>query len=139
MFGAQDACNKIHDVGQYGQNGENGQCADSRKGEVFSPSRQDEPGIEYGGARNAGLLAVQAAAVIVEVNLEETQLTRYISNWILKGSASEVMSRVVGAVNGSALPGRSRLEKRFDFSGKYPTIKGEGIPVPALLPEENRF
>ena len=46
------------------------------------------------------VLAKKRGALIVEVNLEETQLTRYISNWILKGAASEVMSRVVGALGG---------------------------------------
>jgi NAD-dependent deacetylase len=51
------------------------------------------------------VLAKKRGAVIVEINLEETQLTRYISNWILKGSASEVMSRIVGAVSGS-IPSR---------------------------------
>jgi len=51
------------------------------------------------------VLAKKRGALIVEVNLEETQLTRYISNWILKGSAGEVMSRVVGAVSGS-IPSR---------------------------------
>jgi NAD-dependent deacetylase len=37
------------------------------------------------------LIAKRAGATIVEVNLEETQLTRYISNWILKGSASVLL------------------------------------------------
>ena len=47
------------------------------------------------------VIAKKRGAVVVEVNLEETQLTRFISNWILKGSASEVMSRIVGALSGS--------------------------------------
>ena len=47
------------------------------------------------------VMAKRRGAVIVEINLEETQLTQYISNWILKGSASEVMSRIVGALGGS--------------------------------------
>jgi len=34
------------------------------------------------------VIAKRGGATIVEVNLEETQLTQYISNWILKGSAS---------------------------------------------------
>jgi NAD-dependent deacetylase len=47
------------------------------------------------------VMAKRRGAVIVEINLEETQLTQYISNWILKGSASEVMSRIVGTLGGS--------------------------------------
>ena len=45
------------------------------------------------------VLAKKQGAVIVEINLEETQLTRYISNWILTGPASEILSRIVGAVS----------------------------------------
>lgn len=45
------------------------------------------------------VIAKKRGAVIVEINLEETQLTRYISSWILKGSASEILSRLVGAVS----------------------------------------
>ncbi|MBM4330324.1 MAG: NAD-dependent deacylase [Deltaproteobacteria bacterium] len=36
-------------------------------------------------------IAKRAGATIVEINLEETQLTRYISAWILKGSASLIL------------------------------------------------
>lgn len=49
------------------------------------------------------VMAKRAGAVIVEINLEETQLTHYISNWILKGSASDLLSRIIGAVGGSVL------------------------------------
>jgi NAD-dependent deacetylase len=45
------------------------------------------------------VIAKKRGAVIVEVNLEETQLTRYISNWILKGPASEIMCRILSAVS----------------------------------------
>ncbi|MBI5968226.1 MAG: NAD-dependent deacylase, partial [Deltaproteobacteria bacterium] len=37
------------------------------------------------------VIAKRAGATIVEVNLEETQLTRYVSNWIIKGSASLIL------------------------------------------------
>jgi NAD-dependent deacetylase len=47
------------------------------------------------------VIAKKRGAVIVEVNLEETQLTPVISDWILKGSAGEILSRIVGAVSGS--------------------------------------
>jgi NAD-dependent deacetylase len=50
------------------------------------------------------VMAKRRGAIIIEINLEETQLTHYISNWILKGSASEVMSRIVGAIGGSTRP-----------------------------------
>jgi NAD-dependent deacetylase len=41
------------------------------------------------------LIAKRAGATIVEVNLEETQLTQYISHWILKGSASILLQALV--------------------------------------------
>lgn len=47
------------------------------------------------------VIAKKRGAVIVEINLEETQLTRYISNWILKGPASDILSRIVGALSAS--------------------------------------
>jgi NAD-dependent deacetylase len=53
------------------------------------------------------ILAKKKGALVVEVNLEETQLTGHVSNWILKGSAGEVLSRVVGAVSGS-IPSRPK-------------------------------
>jgi NAD-dependent deacetylase len=43
--------------------------------------------------------AKKHGAVIIEINLEETQLTRYISNWILRGSASEILSRILSALS----------------------------------------
>jgi len=41
------------------------------------------------------IIAKRAGASIVEVNLEETQLTRYASNWILKGSASLILNSLL--------------------------------------------
>lgn len=41
------------------------------------------------------LIAKRAGATIVEVNLEETQLTQYITHWILKGSASILLQALV--------------------------------------------
>lgn len=41
------------------------------------------------------LIAKKAGATIVEVNLEETQLTQHISHWILKGSASALLKALV--------------------------------------------
>ena len=37
------------------------------------------------------VMAKKAGATIVEVNLEETRLTRHISHWLLKGSASLIL------------------------------------------------
>jgi NAD-dependent deacetylase len=48
------------------------------------------------------VIAKKRGAVIVEINIEETQLTPYISNWILKGAASEILSRIVGGLGGPA-------------------------------------
>jgi len=44
------------------------------------------------------LIAKRAGATIVEVNLEETQLTQYISHWILKGSASTLLQSLVNEI-----------------------------------------
>lgn len=44
------------------------------------------------------VIAKRSGAIIVEVNIEETQLTRYISNWILKGSASQILQSLVEEV-----------------------------------------
>jgi NAD-dependent deacetylase len=44
------------------------------------------------------VMAKQAGATIVEVNLEETQLTRYVSDWILIGSASSILQSVLEQV-----------------------------------------
>jgi NAD-dependent deacetylase len=41
------------------------------------------------------VMAKRAGATIVEVNLEETQLTRHTSHWILKGSASILLKALV--------------------------------------------
>jgi NAD-dependent deacetylase len=46
------------------------------------------------------VLAKRAGAAIVEVNLEETQLTRYVSDWILQGSASQILQSVLDGVAG---------------------------------------
>jgi NAD-dependent deacetylase len=44
------------------------------------------------------VIAKRGGAKIVEINLEETQLTGYISNWIIKGSASRIMQNLLRAV-----------------------------------------
>ena len=44
------------------------------------------------------IIAKRSGATIVEVNIEETQLTRYISNWILKGSASRILQSILEEV-----------------------------------------
>jgi len=44
------------------------------------------------------LMAKRGGATIVEVNLEETQLTRYVSHWILKGSASLVLQSLLDEI-----------------------------------------
>ena len=46
------------------------------------------------------LIAKRARAMVVEINLEETQLTRFISDWIIKGSASHILSRILGEIKG---------------------------------------
>jgi NAD-dependent deacetylase len=52
------------------------------------------------------VLAKRRGAVVVEVNLEETQLTGFISNWILKGSAGEILGRIVAALGARPHPDR---------------------------------
>jgi NAD-dependent deacetylase len=44
------------------------------------------------------LIAKRAGATVVEVNLEETQLTRYVSDWILKGSASVLLQALLNEI-----------------------------------------
>jgi NAD-dependent deacetylase len=44
------------------------------------------------------VMAKRAGAVVVEVNLEETQLTRSVSDWILKGSAGRLLQSVLDGV-----------------------------------------
>ncbi len=44
------------------------------------------------------VMAKRAGATIVEVNLEETQLTRHVSDWILKGSAALILQGVLDEV-----------------------------------------
>jgi NAD-dependent deacetylase len=51
------------------------------------------------------LLAKKAGAVVVEVNLEETQLTRSVSDWILKGSASRILQSILDGVASMRKPG----------------------------------
>jgi NAD-dependent deacetylase len=50
------------------------------------------------------VLAKRAGAAVVEVNLEETQLTRSVSDWILKGSAGAVLQAVLEGVAGQPKP-----------------------------------
>ena len=47
------------------------------------------------------VLAKKGGATLVEVNLEETQLTHDVSDWILKGSAGRIMQSVMDHVTGS--------------------------------------
>ena len=44
------------------------------------------------------VLAKRAGAAVVEINLEETQLTRTVSDWILKGSASRILQSILDGV-----------------------------------------
>jgi NAD-dependent deacetylase len=44
------------------------------------------------------VLAKRAGAAVVEINLEETQLTRTVSEWILKGSASRILQSILDGV-----------------------------------------
>ena len=46
------------------------------------------------------VLAKKGGATLVEVNLEETQLTQDVSDWILKGSASRIMQSVMDQLTG---------------------------------------
>ena len=46
------------------------------------------------------VLAKKGGAILVEVNLEETQLTQDVSDWILKGSASRIMQSVMDQLTG---------------------------------------
>ncbi len=41
------------------------------------------------------VIAKRGGAKIVEINLEETKLTSYVTDWILKGSASGIMSELL--------------------------------------------
>ncbi len=47
------------------------------------------------------VLAKKGGATLVEVNLEETPLTRDVADWILKGSASRVMQSVLDQLTGA--------------------------------------
>ena len=49
-------------------------------------------------ASDLPVMAKKAGATIVEVNLEETQLTRHITHWILKGSASILLQALVNEI-----------------------------------------
>jgi len=44
------------------------------------------------------VMAKRTGAAVVEINLEETQLTRQISNWLLKGPASKILSAVLDEI-----------------------------------------
>ena len=46
-------------------------------------------------ARELPLMAQRAGATVVEINIEETQLTHYISHWILKGQAGPILQSVL--------------------------------------------
>ena len=63
-------------------------------------------------AANLPYLAKAAGAKVVEVNLEETPLTGYISDYILKGSAGEILPIIVEEVKRLKLE-RGNLGKTF--------------------------
>lgn len=44
------------------------------------------------------LAAKEGGAKVLEINLEETFLTSYISDWMIKGVAEEILPRIVGRV-----------------------------------------
>jgi NAD-dependent deacetylase len=46
------------------------------------------------------VLAKKGGATLVEVNLEETQLTHDVSDWILKGYAGRIMQSVMDHLMG---------------------------------------
>ena len=50
------------------------------------------------------VLAKKRGATIVELNLGETQLTRYVSSWLLKGAASETLTRLLRELEETAPP-----------------------------------
>ena len=41
------------------------------------------------------VLAKEAGAKVLEINLEETFLTNYISDWMIKGVAEEILPKIV--------------------------------------------
>ncbi len=51
-------------------------------------------------ASDLPVMAKRAGATIVEVNVEETQLTRYTSHWLLKGSASLMLPALLDEIMG---------------------------------------
>ena len=51
-------------------------------------------------ASDLPVMAKRAGATIVEVNVEETQLTRYTSHWLLKGSASLILQALLDEIMG---------------------------------------
>jgi NAD-dependent deacetylase len=51
------------------------------------------------------ILAKRAGAAVVEVNLEETQLTGSVSDWILKGSAGRILQSILDRVSSQNIPG----------------------------------
>ena len=48
------------------------------------------------------VIAKRAGATVVEINVEETQLTPHISDWILKGSAGAILQSVLSEVMAAA-------------------------------------
>ena len=50
------------------------------------------------------IIAKRRGATIVELNIEETQLTHYISSWLLKGSASEILTLLLRELGSSDRP-----------------------------------
>jgi len=46
------------------------------------------------------VMAKRAGALVVEVNMEETQLTRTVSDWILQGSAARTLQAILDRLVG---------------------------------------
>jgi NAD-dependent deacetylase len=55
------------------------------------------------------IMAKKRGATVIEINIEETQITRFISDWILKGPASLFLSRLVGELG---IPERAAADPR---------------------------
>ena len=61
------------------------------------------------------VIAKKHGAIIVEVNIEETQLTRLISDWILKGPASEILCRLVEEMSDAGQADTRRASEKIGF------------------------
>lgn len=73
-------------------------------------------------AGDSPLVAKRAGATIVEVNVEETPLTRYISHWLLKGSASLIRQILLDEIMSKK---RGELKKNWLFLAEGHIIKSQ--------------